>query len=38
VRVITPKWNGRVTANERLAAASQQVARGRLRIVAKEQE
>lgn len=38
MRVITPKWNGRARANERLAAASQQVARGRLRIVAKEQE
>ena len=38
MRVITPKWNSRVKANERLAAASQQVARGRLRLVAKEQE
>lgn len=38
VRIITPKWNGRLTANERLAAASQKVARGRLRLVAKEQE
>jgi SAM-dependent methyltransferase len=38
MRVITPKWNGRAKPNERLAAASQQVARGRLRLVAKEQE
>lgn len=38
MRVITPKWNSPLTAKERLAATTQQVARGRLRIVAKEQE
>ena len=38
MRVITPKWNGRLIPNEALASATQQVARGRLRLVAKEQE
>lgn len=38
IRVITPKWNSPLKANEQLAATPQQVARGRLRIVAKEQE
>jgi SAM-dependent methyltransferase len=38
IRVITPKWNTPLQSKERLAATTQQVARGRLRIVAKEQE
>jgi len=38
MRVITPKWDGRAIANEAIASAPQQVARGRLRLVAKEQE
>jgi hypothetical protein len=38
MRVITAKWNGRLIPNEALASAPQQVARGRLRLVAKEQE